>query len=143
MMCSIINVVLNRKSPLRSLLKVGLSDLQRDRHAGALDRSAFLQRAAVRAACGAGGRPGGRQGVRKASTPRQVQMARAEVQRVQAHRDRVLAEGRHEVGIWSSYGVQARFTWSTSTLKSLKRRQDVRKSFWKAWQSGGLAFRSR
>ena len=25
---------------------------------------------------------------------------------VQVHRDRVLAEGRREVGIWSSYGVQ-------------------------------------
>ncbi|CAK9067177.1 unnamed protein product [Durusdinium trenchii] len=48
-----------------------------------------------------------------------VQMARAEVRRVQDHRDRVLSEGRHEVGIWSSYGVQ-----------------DVRNSFWKAWQSG-------
>lgn len=27
---------------------------------------------------------------------------------VQDHRDRVLSEGRHEVGIWSSYGVQVR-----------------------------------
>ena len=35
-------------------------------------------------------------------------MARAEVQRVQDHRDRVLSEGRREVGIWSSYGVQDR-----------------------------------
>ncbi|CAJ1330604.1 unnamed protein product [Effrenium voratum] len=46
-------------------------------------------------------------------------MARAEVQRVQARRDMVLSEGRREVGIWSSFGVQ-----------------DVRKSFWSAWQSG-------
>lgn len=49
----------------------------------------------------------------------QVQMARAEVKRVQVHRDRVLSEGRREVGIWSSYGVQ-----------------DIRRSFWSAWQSG-------
>mmetsp|Transcript_23310 Transcript_23310/g.50757 ORF Transcript_23310/g.50757 Transcript_23310/m.50757 type:complete len:314 (+) Transcript_23310:65-1006(+) len=48
-----------------------------------------------------------------------VQMARAEVKRVQDHRDRVLSEGRREVGIWSSYGVK-----------------DIRRSFWSAWQSG-------
>jgi len=48
-----------------------------------------------------------------------VQMAQAEVARVQKHRDRVLSEGRQEVGIWSSFGVQ-----------------DVRRSFWNAWQSG-------
>ncbi|CAE8742382.1 unnamed protein product [Polarella glacialis] len=48
-----------------------------------------------------------------------AQMARAEVARVQRHRDRVLSEGRQEVGIWSSFGVQ-----------------DVRNSFWAAWKSG-------
>eukprot|EP00435_Cladocopium_sp_Y103_P020911 s3598_g5.t1 len=48
-----------------------------------------------------------------------VQMARAEVKRVQDHRDWVLSEGRREVGIWSSYGVK-----------------DIRRSFWSAWQSG-------
>lgn len=48
-----------------------------------------------------------------------VQMARQEVARVQAHRDTMLSEGRREVGIWSSFGVQ-----------------DVRACFWKAWQAG-------
>eukprot|EP00435_Cladocopium_sp_Y103_P024041 s3598_g5.t2 len=83
--------------------EAGLNDLDRDPHAGALERSAFLQRAATRAA-----------GAAKA-----VQMARAEVKRVQDHRDWVLSEGRREVGIWSSYGVK-----------------DIRRSFWSAWQSG-------
>eukprot|EP00747_Dinoflagellata_sp_TGD_P186257 gnl/TRDRNA2_/TRDRNA2_43190_c0_seq1.p1 gnl/TRDRNA2_/TRDRNA2_43190_c0~~gnl/TRDRNA2_/TRDRNA2_43190_c0_seq1.p1 ORF type:complete len:337 (+),score=60.41 gnl/TRDRNA2_/TRDRNA2_43190_c0_seq1:59-1012(+) len=48
-----------------------------------------------------------------------VQMARAEVQRMQMHRDRALTEARKEVGIWSAFGVQ-----------------DVRDSFWSAWKSG-------
>jgi len=48
-----------------------------------------------------------------------VQMARAEVARIQRHRDEVLADARQEVGIWSTFGVQ-----------------DVRKSFWEAWQAG-------
>mmetsp|Transcript_93257 Transcript_93257/g.179204 ORF Transcript_93257/g.179204 Transcript_93257/m.179204 type:complete len:308 (+) Transcript_93257:48-971(+) len=47
------------------------------------------------------------------------QMARAEVERVQKHRDQVLSEARQAVGIWSAFGVQ-----------------DVRKSFWAAWKSG-------
>lgn len=46
-------------------------------------------------------------------------MARAEVERVQAHRDAIMKEARQEVGIWSVYGVQ-----------------DVRNAFWGAWKSG-------
>lgn len=48
-----------------------------------------------------------------------VGMARAEVDRVQAKRDRLITDARQEVGIWSTFGVG-----------------DVRKSFWAAWQSG-------
>jgi len=46
-------------------------------------------------------------------------MARADVDRVQQKRDRVITEARREVGIWSTFGVK-----------------DVRASFWSAWQSG-------
>jgi len=48
-----------------------------------------------------------------------VALARTEAVRLQEQRDKVLAEARHEVGIWSSFGVQ-----------------DVRDSFWSAWTSG-------
>lgn len=48
-----------------------------------------------------------------------VQMAKAEVTRWQRRRDDALSEARHEVGIWSKFGVQ-----------------DVRDSFWSAWKAG-------
>uniref|UniRef100_A0A6V0BYT1 Uncharacterized protein n=1 Tax=Zooxanthella nutricula TaxID=1333877 RepID=A0A6V0BYT1_9DINO len=48
-----------------------------------------------------------------------VQMARAEVDRVRQRRDEALSQARHEVSIWSAFGVQ-----------------DVRRSFWAAWKSG-------
>mmetsp|Transcript_20733 Transcript_20733/g.44230 ORF Transcript_20733/g.44230 Transcript_20733/m.44230 type:complete len:305 (+) Transcript_20733:83-997(+) len=48
-----------------------------------------------------------------------VNMAKAEVNRVQAKRDNIMSEARREVGIWSVFGVQ-----------------DVRNSFWAAWKSG-------
>lgn len=48
-----------------------------------------------------------------------VDMATAEVARVQAKRDMLLKEARKEVGIWSVFGVR-----------------DVRASFWSAWKSG-------
>jgi len=48
-----------------------------------------------------------------------VQMAGQEVARNVRRRDQALSEARQEVSIWSSFGVQ-----------------DVRKSFWAAWQSG-------
>lgn len=46
-------------------------------------------------------------------------MARADVDRVQNKRDKIMLEARKEVGIWSVFGVR-----------------DVRNSFWSAWQSG-------
>mmetsp|Transcript_113515 Transcript_113515/g.353853 ORF Transcript_113515/g.353853 Transcript_113515/m.353853 type:complete len:298 (-) Transcript_113515:81-974(-) len=46
-------------------------------------------------------------------------MARAEVNRVQDKRDKIMREARKEVGIWSVFGVR-----------------DVRASFWTAWKSG-------
>eukprot|EP00440_Ansanella_granifera_P022867 gb/GFBE01024833.1/.p1 GENE.gb/GFBE01024833.1/~~gb/GFBE01024833.1/.p1 ORF type:complete len:303 (+),score=60.39 gb/GFBE01024833.1/:1-909(+) len=49
----------------------------------------------------------------------QYNMARADVDRVQAKRDSIMREARKEVGIWSTFGVK-----------------DVRNSFWAAWQSG-------
>jgi len=48
-----------------------------------------------------------------------VGMAKQDMMRVQAKRDRLITEARQEVGIWSTFGVA-----------------DVRKSFWAAWQSG-------
>jgi hypothetical protein len=48
-----------------------------------------------------------------------VGMAKAELTRVQAKRDRLTTEARQEVGIWSTFGVT-----------------DVRNSFWAAWKSG-------
>ncbi|CAE7941693.1 CFDP1, partial [Symbiodinium sp. KB8] len=91
--------------------EAGLQDLSRDPQAGYIERSEFLRRANLRAS----------EAIRDAAraAARKVQMAQAEVARVQKHRDRVLSEGRQEVGIWSSFGVQ-----------------DVRRSFWNAWQSG-------
>eukprot|EP00439_Symbiodinium_sp_Y106_P039792 s1903_g4.t2 len=85
--------------------EAGLQDLSRD------PQAPFLRRANLRAS----------EAIRDAAraAARKVQMAQAEVARVQKHRDRVLSEGRQEVGIWSSFGVQ-----------------DVRRSFWNAWQSG-------
>ncbi|CAE7253151.1 CFDP1 [Symbiodinium natans] len=72
--------------------EAGLEDLGRDPQAGYIERAEFLRRAKLRAS----------EAIRDA-----VEMARAEVARVQKHRDRVLSEGRQEVGIWSSFGVQA------------------------------------
>lgn len=46
-------------------------------------------------------------------------MAKAEVMRLQAKRDRIMTDARMEVGIWSTFGVK-----------------DVRNSFWSAWKSG-------
>lgn len=46
-------------------------------------------------------------------------MARGEVERVTAKRDKIMKEARKEVGIWSVFGVK-----------------DVRDAFWRAWQSG-------
>lgn len=48
-----------------------------------------------------------------------MEMAQANVARVQKKRDSILNEARREVGIWSVFGVR-----------------DVRNSFWSAWQSG-------
>merc|ERR1712048_1450894 len=48
-----------------------------------------------------------------------VNMARAEVDRIQNKRDKIMREARGEVGIWSVFGVR-----------------DVRNSFWAAWKSG-------
>eukprot|EP00416_Gambierdiscus_australes_P015019 CAMPEP_0171076462 /NCGR_PEP_ID=MMETSP0766_2-20121228/13418_1 /TAXON_ID=439317 /ORGANISM="Gambierdiscus australes, Strain CAWD 149" /LENGTH=300 /DNA_ID=CAMNT_0011533437 /DNA_START=72 /DNA_END=974 /DNA_ORIENTATION=- len=48
-----------------------------------------------------------------------VNMARADVNRVQRKRDAIITEARREVGIWSTFGVR-----------------DVRESFWSAWKSG-------
>lgn len=46
-------------------------------------------------------------------------MAKADMNRVQKMKDDVIRDARREVGIWSTFGVQ-----------------DVRNSFWSAWQSG-------
>merc|ERR1712118_584912 len=46
-------------------------------------------------------------------------MARSEVERVQQRSHSILAEGRQEIGIWSTIGVQ-----------------DVRNTFWSAVRSG-------
>jgi hypothetical protein len=46
-------------------------------------------------------------------------MARADVDRVTAKRDKIMTEARQEVGIWSVFGVK-----------------DIRDAFWRAWQSG-------
>lgn len=46
-------------------------------------------------------------------------MARADVQRIQAKKAQIMKEARKEVGIWSVFGVR-----------------DVRNSFWDAWKSG-------
>jgi len=54
-----------------------------------------------------------------------AQMARADVARATERRDGLLAEGRREVGIWSTFGVQ-----------------DVRDCFWSAWKAG-KAFAAR
>lgn len=48
-----------------------------------------------------------------------LHMAEEHAGQVQRRRDEALSEARHEVGIWSSFGVQ-----------------DVRASFWAAWKSG-------
>mmetsp|Transcript_89920 Transcript_89920/g.160006 ORF Transcript_89920/g.160006 Transcript_89920/m.160006 type:complete len:303 (-) Transcript_89920:114-1022(-) len=49
----------------------------------------------------------------------QYNMARADVDRVEQKRQKIITEARREVGIWSTFGVK-----------------DVRNSFWAAWQSG-------
>eukprot|EP00929_Paragymnodinium_shiwhaense_P006889 TRINITY_DN110842_c0_g1_i1.p1 TRINITY_DN110842_c0_g1~~TRINITY_DN110842_c0_g1_i1.p1 ORF type:complete len:317 (-),score=69.32 TRINITY_DN110842_c0_g1_i1:364-1314(-) len=48
-----------------------------------------------------------------------VGMARTHVSSLEEKRDKMLSEARHEVGIWSSFGVQ-----------------DVRDCFWRAWKAG-------
>lgn len=48
-----------------------------------------------------------------------VGMAKSEVDRIMAKRERVITEARREVGIWSTFGVK-----------------DVRDNFWAAWKSG-------
>lgn len=49
----------------------------------------------------------------------EVNMARAEVDRVQRKKEQIMRDARKEVGIWSVFGVR-----------------DVRNSFWAAWKSG-------
>jgi len=46
-------------------------------------------------------------------------MAKADVDRVVAKRERIITDARREVGIWSVFGIK-----------------DIRASFWTAWQSG-------
>jgi len=46
-------------------------------------------------------------------------MAKADVDRVMAKRERIITDARREVGIWSVFGIK-----------------DIRASFWTAWQSG-------
>merc|ERR1719379_1477816 len=48
-----------------------------------------------------------------------VGMAQQDLNFKQAKWDRIMKDARKEVGIWSTFGVQ-----------------DVRKSFWSAWESG-------
>lgn len=48
-----------------------------------------------------------------------VNMAKAEVKRLQSKRDKIMTEARREVGIWSVFGVK-----------------DVRDAFWSAWKAG-------
>merc|ERR1711870_50828 len=48
-----------------------------------------------------------------------MKMARADLNRVQQKRDKIMTDAGREVGIWSVFGVR-----------------DVRNSFWSAWKSG-------